>query len=82
MIPLNEKSSELCTFNTPFGRFKFFRLPYGLNCAPEVFHRIITELFSDIEGVIVYIDDLIITESTMVEHNQRLRKVFRAKEVI
>ncbi|CAI6364864.1 unnamed protein product [Macrosiphum euphorbiae] len=82
MIPLDEKSSELCTFNTPFGRYKFLRLPYGLNCAPEIFHRIITELFSDIVGVIVYIDDLIITGTTLEEHNQRLKKVLdRAREV-
>ncbi|XP_060874020.1 uncharacterized protein K02A2.6-like [Metopolophium dirhodum] len=82
MIPLDEKSSELCTFNTPFGRYKFLRLPYGLNCAPGIFHRIITELFSDIVGVIVYIDDLIITGTTLEEHNQRLKKVLdRAREV-
>jgi len=82
MITLDEKSSELCTFNTPFGRYKFLRLPYGLNCAPAIFHRIISELFSDIVGVIVYIDDLIITGTTLEEHNQRLKKVFdRAREV-
>ncbi|XP_050548981.1 uncharacterized protein K02A2.6-like [Daktulosphaira vitifoliae] len=82
MIPLDEESSNLCTFNTPFGRYKFCRLPYGLNCAPEIFHRIMTEMFSDIEGAIVYIDDIIVMGSTKEEHDERLKKVFgRAREM-
>jgi len=39
-------------------------------------------LFSDIIGVIVYIDDLIVTGGTLKEHNQQLKKVLdRAREV-
>lgn len=34
---LEEESTELTTFITPFGRYKFNRLPFGLNCAPELF---------------------------------------------
>jgi transposase InsO family protein len=82
MIPLDEESSNLCTFNTPFGRYKFCRLPYGLSCAPEIFHRIMSELFSHIDGVIVYIDDIIVIGSNQEEHDIRLKKVFnRAREV-
>lgn len=29
-IPLDDSSSDLTTFLTPFGRFKFTRLPFGL----------------------------------------------------
>ena len=32
-IELDAKSSELCTFNTPFGRYKFNRLLFGISCA-------------------------------------------------
>ena len=38
-INLNEKSSFLCTFNIPFGRFRFTRMPFGLNSATEVFQK-------------------------------------------
>ena len=34
-IVLDSKSSELCTFNTPFGRYKFNRLPFGIHCASD-----------------------------------------------
>ncbi|GFU49686.1 retrovirus-related Pol polyprotein from transposon 297 [Nephila pilipes] len=27
-VPLDEVSSEICTFNTPFGRYKFNKLPF------------------------------------------------------
>lgn len=82
MIPLDEESSNLCTFNTPFGRYKFCRLPYSLNCAHEIFHRIMSELFSGLEGVNVYVDDIIVTGSANEQHVERLEKVFnKAREV-
>lgn len=44
-IKLNEKSSDLTTFATPFGCYKFLRLPFGLNLAPEYFQKM-NEKFS------------------------------------
>lgn len=38
-IVLDEESAKLCTFNTPFGRHCFLRLPFGISSAPEVFHK-------------------------------------------
>lgn len=82
MVPLDEESANLCTFNTPFGRYRFNRLPYGLNCASEVFHRVMTEHFSDINGVFLYVDDLIIFAKTKIEHDLILKKVFeRARQI-
>lgn len=81
MCKLSEKSSYLTTFNTPFGRYRFKRLPYGVSCAPEYFHRIMTEMFGDIPGVAVYSDDILVSGQTLQEHNERLNIVFeRAKK--
>lgn len=41
---LDEESSKLCTFNTPFGRYKFLRMPYGISSAPEIFTKNIKQL--------------------------------------
>ena len=38
-IKLDNYSSRLCTFNTPFGRFSFCRLPLGIKSAPEVLQK-------------------------------------------
>ena len=74
-IKLTEDSSKLTTFNTPFGRYCFLRLPYGISSAPEVFHRSFNEIFGNIEGVEIFIDDLLIWGKDVEEHNLRLNKV-------
>ena len=38
-LQLNEQSSELTTFSTPFGRYKFNRLHFGISSTPEVFQK-------------------------------------------
>lgn len=74
-IVLDEESSRLCTFNTPFGRHCFLRLPFGISSAPEVFHRTVQQLFDGIEGVGVFIDDVVVWGKTKEEHDARLRIV-------
>ncbi|XP_048002450.1 uncharacterized protein K02A2.6-like [Leguminivora glycinivorella] len=76
MCVLDEPSSKLCTFATPFGRFRFLRLPFGINCASEVFHSIMYKLFSR-QGVEVFIDDILVHGKTREEHDQRLGEVMR-----
>ena len=38
-VKLDEPSSYLTTFNTPFGRYRWKRLPFGICSAPEIFQR-------------------------------------------
>ena len=68
-IPLDEESSYLTTFGTPFDRFRFLRLPFGLNCAQEVYHKRVHEMFDDMEGVETDIDDVLIFGRTNEEHD-------------
>lgn len=75
---LDKESSRICTFNTPFGRYSFKRLPFGLTSAPEVFHRTIQQIFETVPGTKVYIDDIMITGSTMEERDARLAQAFEA----
>ena len=50
-VKLDEDSSKLATFNTPFGRYSYTRLPFGIDSASEEFQNIMSHLFDDIEGV-------------------------------
>lgn len=74
-IVLDEKSTKLCTFNTPFGRHCFLRLPFGISSAPEVSHKTVQQLFDGIEGVGVFIDDVVVWGRTKEEHDAGLRRV-------
>lgn len=74
-IRIDQQSADYCTFGTPFGRYQFLRLPFGISSAPEVFQKINYEIFGDIDGVQVYFDDLIISGTTELEHDMNIRKV-------
>ena len=43
-INLDEESSYLTSFYTPFGRYHWCRMPFGISCASEVFQRRMQEL--------------------------------------
>lgn len=79
-IELNEASSKCCTFATPFGRYRFTRLPLGINTAAEVFQRKNTEIFGGILGNQIYIDDLIIAGVNEREHDEVLKRVLEAAQ--
>ena len=64
-ITLDEESSRLTTFNTPFGRYRFLRMPFGIHSAQEVFHKRISQHFEDLEGVETDIDDILVWGTTM-----------------
>ena len=58
-IPLDNESSLLTTFNTPLGRMKWNRVPFGISVAPEKFQRRIDENLED-DGVKAIADDILI----------------------
>ncbi|XP_030596890.1 uncharacterized protein K02A2.6-like isoform X2 [Archocentrus centrarchus] len=74
-LKLDESSTKYCTFNTPFGRYCFLRMPFGIISASEIFHRAMEHIIEGLEGVRVYVDDIIIWSSTMQEHKERLTRV-------
>ena len=59
-VELDDESSSLTTFNTPFGRYRWKRLPFGINSAPEVWQRKMREHIEGLKGVEVIADDFVI----------------------
>ena len=70
-IEIDEKSSFLTTFNTPIGRFRWLRLPFGIKSAPEIFQKIMDK----IDGAIAIVDDILIAGTDRNHHDQILRQV-------
>ena len=79
-IPLDPSSSLLKTFITPFVRYCFHRLPFGISSAPEHFQRQMSEALSGLPGVVCMMDDVLIHAMTREEHDERLKKVLSCLE--
>ncbi len=74
-VPLAKESSRLTTFITPFGRYCFNRLPFGISSAPEVFQRQMTQILDEVPSVPCQIDDILVSGKTREEHDARLKLV-------
>ena len=80
-VLLSEESASLTTFNTPFGRHFFKRMPFGLCSASEVRQKRVYQTFGDIDDVHVIADDIIIASNSEEEADRTLIKLFkRAQE--
>ena len=74
---LEEDSKKFVVVNTHRGLFCYNRLPFGILSAPAIFQRVMECLLKGIPGVIVYLDDILITGSSSEEHLATLDKVFQ-----
>jgi len=74
-IVLNPESAKLTTFITPFGRYMFKRLPFGISSAPEYFQKRMDKELSGIEGVKCRMDDILVIGRDQADHDQRLKQV-------
>lgn len=59
-IKLDECSSTLTTFWTPFGRYKWLRMPFGISSAPEEYQRRLHTLLEGLPGLAVIADDILV----------------------
>lgn len=59
-VKLDDSSSDLTTFNTPFGRCRWKCMPFGIQSAPEVFQRRMHELIEGMPDVEVLANDLLL----------------------
>ena len=79
-IELDEESLDITTFATHEGLFRYKRLSFGVNSAPEKYQQIIRQVVSDIDGVQNIADDLIVHGKSIEEHDQSLHKVLQRLE--
>ena len=74
-VVLSEDSARLTTFITPFGRYMFRRLPFGISSAPEYFQKRMDSELSGLAGVVCHLDDILVIGRNQREHDERLRAV-------
>ncbi|CAC5369074.1 unnamed protein product [Mytilus coruscus] len=81
-LKLDEESQLLTTFNSPFCRYCFMRMPFGIRSAQEVYQKRISQIFENLEGVETDIDDIIIWGQTEEEHGRSFQTVLRKYEEV
>ena len=56
---LDDESADLCTIVTPFGKYRYKRLPMGLKCSPDWAQATMEAVMSGLEeDTDTYIDDI------------------------
>ena len=74
-IQVDEESSKLLTFATPFGRYRYKRLPFGIISASEIFQQNVAGIIEGCAGARNSQDDIIIWRATKDELGKRTVKV-------
>ncbi|XP_062528800.1 retrovirus-related Pol polyprotein from transposon 17.6 [Bombyx mori] len=79
-VQVRPADRDKTAFITPFGTFRFTRMPFGLKNAPSTFQRLIDRFRSgsSLQGIVLlaYLDDLLIISEDFESHLEDLRKVF------
>ena len=85
-ITLDEPSFFLTTFQTPFGRYRWKRMPFGICCAPEIFQRRMHELIEGLTEIEVIADDFVVVgrgnseAEAMHDHDKNLQALLQRCE--
>ena len=74
-VKLDKESSRLCTFNTPWGKYHWTRLPFGLTCSGDVFQEKMDSVFGPVDGVTDIADDTFTYGKSKRDHDNHLINV-------
>ena len=76
-VPMGEDSREKTAFVTPYGKYQFVTMPFGLVSAPSTFQRLMDHVLQGLHSFsTAYLDDILICSNTWEEHVQHLTEVF------
>ena len=76
-IPLDKPSIPKTVFNSPFGKYEYVKVLFGLAQVPAYFQEFMTGILKDFSFTIAYLDNIIIFSKTPQEHLSHIRKVFK-----
>ncbi|MGH7974471.1 MAG: reverse transcriptase domain-containing protein [bacterium] len=78
-IRLDKNAQDLCTIVTPWGNYRYLRLPLGLANSPDIFQdRMSYLMIGLLEFAKTYLDDiLVMSKGSFEDHLQKLREVFK-----
>ena len=77
---LSKEAQKLLTTVLPWDKYVYKSLLMGLASAPDIFQKVMTELFIDLDYVLVYLDDILVIQQKEGEseddHLKKIDEVF------
>ena len=75
-IPVHKADIPKTAVITPFGLYEFLRMPFRLKNAAQAFQRLMDLVCQGLNGVFVYLDDILVASSNHIRHLQDLCALF------
>ena len=75
-IALGKSSRAKTAFVTPFGKYEFLMVPFGLAQAPAYFQLLMNKVLKGLKFAMTYLDDIIIFSQDESQHLEHLEIVF------
>ena len=79
-VKLDRASQLLTTFNSPFGRYCFVRLPFGLSVSQDIFQLKMDQILDQVEGAVGIAGDVVVYAKNEEEHDKILHKLMQVAE--
>ena len=79
-LQLDEASIPYVSINTHQGLYAYTRLPFGVASAHAIFQKMMDKVLQGLEGVLCYIDDILVSSKDEASHFQLLGEVFNRLE--
>ena len=76
-IALGKNSHAKTAFVTPFGKYEFLQVPFGLAQAPAYFQHLMNQVLDNCSFAMTYLDDIIIFSETEEQHLAHIEEIFK-----
>ncbi|KAK7108980.1 hypothetical protein V1264_013102 [Littorina saxatilis] len=76
-VQLHPDSQLLTTFQSPFGRYCFKRLPFGLSVSQDIFQLKMDQILEQVDGTVGIADDVAVYAKTNEEHDKIIHNLFK-----
>ena len=70
-------SGNLNSFSQQVWTVLFYKLPFGISSAPEIFQCCMSEVLSGLPGVLCHVDDVLVFGKDRIEHDTRLQATLK-----
>ena len=75
-IALDQNFIKHTAFVTPFGKYEYMKVPFGLAQAPAYFQNLMNRMLNGLHFTLAYLDDVIIFSETEEQHLKHIQIVF------